>query len=145
MSNSVRDLRERNEGHSGNWFNERYLRVSVNGTNGSMGRFRSARVSAVPRSVSDRRLGVDRGTFGSTRISSSIDEKPWMFSDPMFWIRGSRREMNERSLVRMFRSIWRGAALDRCRLNAAKGSFPLDTNVQISGVEMMVSRQYRQT
>ena len=65
----------------------------------------------------------------------------------MFWMWGVRRSENPGVFLisAMSRRMYRGTALTRCKLNAAKFLLLLDIDAQFSGVETMDSRQYRHT
>ena len=76
-------------GQKWRWCIERCLRVSPNGSNGSADWFRSAFGPCLPRNDNDRRLRVDSGKSDSNITNSSVDEKPWILSDPMSRMRGA--------------------------------------------------------
>ena len=124
----------------------RDLRERADDPNGSADRFQPG---LEPLSIlSDRRLGIDRGKSGNSAVTPSAPGGSRTIKDLIFWILGLRRsEAQPSSRIRsMSKRISRGVVLARSRLNPAKFLLlPVDTEVQWSGVEMMSSRQYRQT
>jgi len=97
--------------------------------------------------LSDRRLGIDWGKFGNALAKSSIAGIFLTRRVLVLWMWGAIRSQNlgVRVWNDMSKSRCRGAVLDRSRLNAARPSRGMDTNVQFSEAEMIDSRQYRHT
>ena len=109
---------------------------------------RSQSSSSSISSVSERRLGNDRGKLGNLSVNFQKVGMESTAKDTTFWkwgvmmmsgIRGRRVAQC------MVSQMTRGTALARSRLNAATRSHEPDINVQFSGVDTMDSRQYRHT
>jgi len=113
-------------------------------SNGSMDRSHLALVYAQS-SVSDWRLGVDWGKFGTAAISSSRPERLWTCRVVMFLARSAIRPKEPAPNRCMSMVTSRRAAFARSRLAFANSIRSSDISVQFSGAEVMDSRQYRHT